>query len=68
MAFPVTSYVVFLHNGDAGTFAPAFPDLDSAEEFANAMRAITSNIVVSEPCPVLATQEINYKLRASVEN
>ena len=58
MKLPITSYVVFVHNEYIGTFAPAFPDLDSAEEFANALRAATENLVVSEPNPVIATQAI----------
>lgn len=63
MTLPITSYVVFVYNGDIGAHTPAFPDLDSAEEFANAIRAATSNLVVSEPCPVVATQEIQFKNR-----
>jgi hypothetical protein len=62
MKLPITSYVVFVHNEDIGTFAPAFPDIDTAEEFANAIRAITDNLVVSEPNPVIATQAISVKV------
>ena len=62
MKLPITSYVVFVHNEDIGTFAPAFPDIDSAEEFANALRAVTENLVVSEPNPVIATQAISIKV------
>lgn len=62
MKLPVTSYVVFVHNEDIGTFAPAFPDIDTAEEFANAIRAISDNLVVSEPNPVVATQAISIKV------
>lgn len=62
MKLPITSYVVFVHNEDIGTFAPAFPDLDTAEEFANALRAIADNLVVSEPNPVVATQAISIKV------
>jgi len=61
MNLPITSYVVFIHNEDIGTFAPAFPDLDQAEEFANALRAVTNNLVVSEPNPVVATQNISVR-------
>ena len=68
MTLPITSYVVFLYNGDIGSHTPAFPDLDSAEEFANALRAIASNLVVSEPCPVVATQEIQFKTRIKVKD
>jgi hypothetical protein len=62
MKLPITGYVVFVHNEDIGTFAPAFPDIDTAEEFANAIRAITDNLVVSEPNPVIATQAISVKV------
>jgi hypothetical protein len=65
MKLPITSYVVFVYNEDIGTFAPAFPDIDTAEEFANAIRAITDNLVVSEPNPVIATQAISVKVSPS---
>jgi hypothetical protein len=68
MNFPVTSYVVFVHNGDVGTHAPAFPDWESAEDFANSLRVATSNLVVSEPYPVTAVQEIHYKPRVTTED
>lgn len=68
MTLPITSYLVFVYNGDIGAHTPAFPDLDSAEEFANALRAIASNLVVSEPCPVVATQEIQFKTRIKVKD
>jgi hypothetical protein len=58
MNFPVTSWVVMMHHQDAGTFAPAFRTIDEAEEFSNAMRLVTDNIAISEPVPVVATQEI----------
>jgi len=67
MAFPVTSYVVFVHNGDVGTHAPAFPDFESAEEFANSLRVATSNLVVSEPYPVTPVQEITFRPRVNIE-
>jgi len=47
-----------MHHQDAGTFAPAFRTIDEAEEFSNAMRLVTDNIAISEPVPVVATQEI----------
>ena len=58
MNLPVTSYVVMMYNEDIGAFAPAFPDLDKAEEFANAMRLKTDGIAISEPVPVVASQTI----------
>ena len=48
-----------MYNEDIGAFAPAFPDIDRAEEFANAMRLAASNLAVSEPVPVTAEQRIN---------
>jgi len=68
MNLPITSFVVSVYNGDIGAHTPAFPDLDSAEEFANAIRAVTSNLVVSEPCPVVATQEIQFKARLNTKS
>ena len=59
MTLPITSYVVLMYNEDIGAFAPAFPDIDLAEEFANAMRLAASNLAVSEPVPVTAEQRIN---------
>jgi hypothetical protein len=44
-----------MHNPDVGTFAPAFPNLDDAIEFSNAMRLINDNIAVAEPIPLVAT-------------
>jgi len=52
-----------MYNEDVGAFAPAFPDIDKAEEFANAMRLATSNLAISEPVPVTPEQ----KVRISVE-
>lgn len=68
MTFPVTSYVVFVHNGDVGTHAPAFPTWDEAEEFANSLRAVANNLVVSEPYPVTPVQEIRFKPRVEIES
>lgn len=55
MKLPVTAWIVMLHHQEAGTFAPAFQTLDDAEEFSNAMRAITSGIAVAEPIPLVQT-------------
>jgi hypothetical protein len=63
MKLPITSYVVMMYNEDIGAFAPAFPDIDKAEEFANAMRLATSNLAISEPVPVTPEQRV----RISVE-
>ena len=59
MKLPITSYVVMIYNEDIGAFAPAFPDIDKAEEFANAMRLATSNLAISEPVPVTPEQRIS---------
>lgn len=64
MKLPVTSWIVFLYNQDVGTFSPAFPDLDSAEEFSNAMRLISNNLAVSEPVPVTPVQQLQIKTNA----
>lgn len=55
MVLPVTGYIVMLHHQEVGTFAPAFPTLDEAEEFANAMRIATDGIAISEPVPLIPT-------------
>jgi len=55
MKLPVTAYIVMMHNPDVGTFAPAFPNLDDAIEFSNAMRLINDSIAVAEPIPLVAT-------------
>ena len=52
-----------VYNEDIGAFAPAFPSLDEAEEFSNAIRAVVNNLAVSEPVPVLATENISMKVR-----
>lgn len=66
MKFPVANYVVMMHHQKAGTFAPAFPTLDEAEEFSNAMRAVTDEIAISEPVPVVlttsGTEDRSFKL------
>lgn len=58
MKLPITSWVVFVHNQDIGTFTPKFPTCDEANEFANAMRLLSENATVSEPYPVVATKTI----------
>lgn len=60
MTIPVTShYVVMVYNEDIGAFAPAFPSLDEAEEFSNAIRAVVGDkLAVAEPVPVIATESL----------
>lgn len=58
MKLPVTGYIVMMHHVDAGTFAPAFPSLDEAETFSNAMRATTEGIAISEPVPMISTSGV----------
>ena len=55
MNLPTTAYIVMLHHQEVGTFAPAFRNLDDAEEFSNAMRLMTNNIAISEPVPLVQT-------------
>ena len=50
-----------MHHQDVGTFAPAFPTLDEAEEFSNAMRLITDNVAISEPVPLAQTTPVQIK-------
>ena len=57
MAFPVTGYVVFVYQPDVGAHAPQFQSMDEAEKFANDLRALTK-LTVSEPIPVIATEEV----------
>ena len=45
-----------MHHQEAGTFAPAFPTLDEAEEFSNALRATTEGFAVAEPVPLVPTK------------
>tara|TARA_Y100001970_G_scaffold139731_1_gene171978 strand:+ start:1397 stop:1591 length:195 start_codon:yes stop_codon:yes gene_type:complete len=55
MSLPITSYVVFVYFKDVNrSHAPHFPDIDSAESFANDLRAM-SNCEVSEPIAVTPT-------------
>jgi|DEB0MinimDraft_6_1074348.scaffolds.fasta_scaffold02658_4 hypothetical protein len=58
MKLPITSWVVFIHNQELGTFNPKFPTCDEANEFANAMRLLNDNCVVSEPYPVVMTKVV----------
>jgi hypothetical protein len=58
MKLPVTAWIVMMHHQEAGTFAPAFPTIDEAEEFSNAMRATTEGFAVAEPVPMVQTTPI----------
>ena len=55
MKLPVTAYLVMMHHHDVGTFAPAFPNLDDAIEFSNAMRLVNDQLSVAEPVPLVST-------------
>ena len=57
MAFPITSFVVFVYQGEVGTHAPHFPSMDEAEKFANDLRALTK-LTGSEQIPVTASEEV----------
>ena len=61
MVFPITSYIVFVYQGEVGTHAPHFPSMDEAEKFANDLRAVSNNLTVSEPIPVTATESYKPK-------
>ena len=58
MKLPVTAYVVMMHHQDVGTFAPAFPNLEDAIDFSNAMRLVTNNMAIAEPVPLVATESL----------
>lgn len=62
MKFPVTGYVVFVYNDKIGAHAPQFKCIDEAEEFSNGIRA-TTNLTVSEPIPVVLTDQIKMPLK-----
>jgi hypothetical protein len=66
MKLPVTTWVVMIHNQDVGTFAPAFPNLDEAEEFSNAMRLLNDNMAVSEPVPVVPTNTLRFTAKGEL--
>ena len=57
MPFPITGYTVFIGHPEIGAHQPQFQTIDEAEEFANGLRAV-SNLTVSEPIAVIATEHI----------
>lgn len=59
MKLPVTAYIVMMHHQDVGTFAPAFPNLEDAIDFSNAMRLATDNMAIAEPVPLVATEGVS---------
>ena len=62
MKFPVTGYVVFVYNDKIGAHAPQFKSFDEAESFANGVR-VTTNLTVSEPMPIVLTDQIKMPLK-----
>lgn len=60
MKLPVTAYIVMMHHQDVGTFAPAFPNLEDAIDFSNAMRLVTNNMAIAEPVPLIATESLGF--------
>ena len=62
MQFPVTGYVVFVYNDKIGAHAPQFKSIDEAESFANVVR-VTTNLTVSEPMPIVLTDQIKMPLK-----
>jgi hypothetical protein len=61
MKLPVTAWIVMMHHQEAGTFAPAFPTIDEAEEFSNAMRATIEGFAVAEPVPMVQTTPVGSR-------
>ena len=51
-----------MHHQEAGTFAPAFPTLDEAEEFSNALRATTEGFAIAEPVPMAPTNPAHSRV------
>ena len=62
MQFPVTGYVVFVYNDKIGAHAPQFKSIDEAESFATGVR-VTTNLTVSEPMPIVLTDQIKMPLK-----
>jgi hypothetical protein len=62
MKLPITAWVVMMHHQEAGTFAPAFPTLDEAEEFSNALRATTEGFAIAEPVPMVPSSTVHSKV------
>ena len=62
MNLPITAWVVLMHHQEAGTFAPAFPTLDEAEEFSNALRATTEGFAIAEPVPLEPTNPAHSRV------
>ena len=62
MKLPVTAWIVMMHHQEAGTFAPAFPTLDEAEEFSNTMRATTDGFAIAEPVPMVQTTPVHVRV------
>ena len=62
MQFPITSYIVFVHNQTIGAHAPQFKSIDEAESFANGVR-VTTNLTVSEPIPIVLTDQIKMPVK-----
>jgi hypothetical protein len=55
MSLPITGYAVFVYFKEVNRcHAPHFPDIDSAEEFANELRAL-SDCEVAEPIAITPT-------------
>jgi hypothetical protein len=62
MKLPITAWVVMMHHQETGTFAPAFPTLDEAEEFSNALRATTEGFAIAEPVPMAPTNPVHSRV------
>ena len=63
MKFPVTGYVVFILYLDTNkTHIPQFKTMEEAELFANEMRMAANHCVISEPYPVVLTENKESQL------
>ena len=58
MKLTVTHYVVMLHKPGYGTYTPAFPSFEEAQDFSNAIRLMVETAAVSEPVAVVATKDM----------
>ena len=61
MKLPVIAWIVMMHHQTVGTFTPAFPNIDEAEEFSNAMRISTEGFAIAEPVPLVQTTQITTR-------
>ena len=58
-----------LHKPGYGTYTPAFPSFEEAQDFSNAIRLMVETAAVSEPVAVVATKDVvlEGRTKASLE-